>query len=138
MAGLLLSRSGRSDRAATLQVSPENILRPLAPHSGYDPIGAPPPDGGRDEVAGGLEQLVPCSSWLRGPAITEIDSPLLRGGRYLIDAPVSSRSTTVPLTSSNGNRAGSETGNFVRMRDSDHVSQKKLMPSGVRGVLTIR
>src|SRR5215469_3749337 len=72
----------------------------------------------------------------RGPAITEIDSPLLRGGRYLIDAPVSSRSTTVPLTSSNGNRAGSETGNFVRMRDSDHVSPKKLMPSGVRGVLT--
>ena len=33
---------------------------------------------------------------------------------------------------------GSETGNFVELRDSDHVSPKNLMPSGVRGVLTIR
>src|SRR5262244_2025941 len=51
-----------------------------------------------------------CRTWLRGAAITEIDSIPLRGGRCLIAEPVSSGSAAVLLTSSDGNQVGLNVG----------------------------
>jgi len=42
-------------------------------------------------------------AWLRGPAITEIDSPYLRGGHRLIADPTGCSPRVLPVTSGHGN-----------------------------------
>ena len=60
--------------------------------------------------------------WLRGPAITEIDSPHLRVGHRLITDPAESGPGSLPLTSMRENEAGIDMGILMGMWESDWVS----------------
>src|SRR6266404_5892969 len=70
-----------------------------------------------------VRPLTPGSSWLRGPATTEIDSPHLRGGGCLI-AQFHRRT----FVTSSHELGGNGPGNFLGKWESDRVS---LGPHGV-------
>lgn len=81
------------------------------------------PNGPHESIQGSGGYLrSPWSSWLRGPATTDIDSPRLRGRcRVNRQAPLI-LSVSPPLISMHGNSRWNQSGNIVGMWESNWIS----------------